>query len=86
MSLRIAYNWRDDYLVGLSAAATGIYNDAYSDLSATFRWDLSDAISLNLEANNLLNAKQRTYDGSVEALRTNVFFGRIVKGSVSLKF
>jgi iron complex outermembrane receptor protein len=86
VSLRLAYNWRDEYLIGLSAAATGIYNDSYSDLSATFRWDLSDAISLNLEANNILDAKQRTYDGSQEALRTNVFFGRIFKGSVSLKF
>lgn len=86
VSLRVAYNWRDEYLISLSAAATGIYNDSYSDLSATFRYDITPDISLNLEANNLLNEKQRTYDGSVEALRTNVFFGRILKGSVSLKF
>ena len=26
ISVRLAYNWRDDYLIGLSAAATGIYN------------------------------------------------------------
>jgi iron complex outermembrane receptor protein len=86
VSFRLAYNWRDDYLIGLSAAATGIYNDAYTDLSATFRYDLTQDISLNLEANNLLDAEQRTYDGSAEALRTNVFFGRIYKASVSVKF
>ncbi len=86
VSLRVAYNWRDDYLVGLSGAGTGIYNDTYTDLSATFRYDVTSNVSLNLEANNLLNEKQRTYDGTTEALRTNVFFGRIYKASVSLKF
>ncbi|HEY0683244.1 MAG TPA: TonB-dependent receptor [Steroidobacter sp.] len=86
VSVRLAYNWRDDYLVGLSAAATGIYNSPYTDLSATLRYDLSDSISLGFEANNLLDEKQRTYDGVDEALRTNLFFGRIYKASVSLKF
>ena len=85
-SLRVAYNWRDDYLVALSAAATGIYNNAYTDLSATVRYDLTRNVSLGFEANNLLDEKQRTYDGSPEALRTNVFFGRIYKASVSVKF
>lgn len=86
VSLRVAYNWRDDYLVSLSAANTGIYNDSYTDLSATFRYDFTPNLSLGLEANNILNEKQRTYDGSAEALRTNVFFGRMYKASVSLKF
>lgn len=86
ISVRLAYNWRDDYLVGLSAAATGIYNSPYTDVSATLRYDFSSNISLGLEANNLFDEKQRTYDGEEEALRTNVFFGRIYKASVSLKF
>lgn len=86
VSFRVAYNWRDDYLVGLSGANTGIYNDAYTDLSTTFRYDISKNFSLNLEANNLLNQHQRTYDGSPEALRTNLFFGRMYKASLSVKF
>jgi iron complex outermembrane receptor protein len=86
VSVRVAYNWRDDYLVGLSAAATGIYNSPYTDLSTTLRYDVSDNVSLGFEANNLLDEKQRTYDGVDEALRTNLFFGRIYKASVSLKF
>ncbi len=85
-SARVAYNWRDEYLVGLSAAATGIYNDSYSDLSASVRFDFTKIFSLSLEANNLLNSKQRTYDGAVEALRTNVRFGQIYKATVSAKF
>ena len=86
ISVRLAYNWRDDYLIGLSAAATGIYNSPYTDLSATVRYDFSSNVSLGLEALNLLDEKQRTYDGVDEALRTNLFFGRIYKASVSLKF
>ncbi len=86
VSFRLAYNWRDDYLVGLSGANTGIYNDAYTDLSATFRYDISKNFSLNLEANNLLNEHQRTYDGVSEALRTNLFFGRMYKAGISFKF
>jgi iron complex outermembrane receptor protein len=86
VSIRVAYNWRDAYLVGLSGAATGVYNDAYTDLSTTFRYDLTHNVSLGLEANNILNQKQRTYDGAEEALRTNVFFGRTYRASVSLKF
>jgi iron complex outermembrane recepter protein len=86
ISVRLAYNWRDDYLIGLSAAATGIYNSPYTDLSATLRYDFTPSVSLGLEALNLLDEKQRTYDGVNEALRTNLFFGRIYKASVSLKF
>jgi iron complex outermembrane receptor protein len=86
VSVRLAYNWRDDYLIGLSAAATGIYNSPYTDLSATLRYDFSSNVTLGLEANNILDEKQRTYDGVDEALRTNLFFGRIYKASVSVKF
>lgn len=86
VSLRLAYNWRDRYLLGLSAAATGIYNDNYTDLSATFRYDLSPNVSLTLEANNLTDAKQRTFDGVREALRTNLVFGRIYKAGIGVKF
>lgn len=85
-SLRVAYNWRDAYLVALSAAATGIYNNAYADLSTTVRYDVTDHFSLGFEASNLLDERQRTYDGVDEALRTNVFFGRIYKISASVKF
>jgi len=85
-SVRGAFNWRDAYLVTLSSTGNGIYNDSYTDLSATMRYDVTKNVSVGLEANNLLNAKQRTYDGFQEALRTNVFFGRIFKASVSAKF
>ncbi|MCD2515435.1 TonB-dependent receptor [Massilia sp. G4R7] len=86
LSIRTAYNWRDEYLVSLSAANTGIYSGSFTDVGATVRYDINKSVSLNLEANNLLNSRQRTYDGAVEALRTNAQYGRIFKASVSLKF
>lgn len=85
LSVRLAYNWRDAYLVSLSAAATGIYNDAYKDFSATLRYDINPRLSVNLEANNLLNSQQRTYDLASEGLRTNNIFGRIYKASLNFK-
>lgn len=85
-SFRLAYNWRDEYLVGLSAAATGIYNDSFADLSANLHYDITENVSFNLEAINLLNAQQRTFDGVNEALRTNVVFGRVFKATVNLRF
>ena len=84
--VRVAYNWRSAYLVSLSGAATGIYNDKYADLSATLHYDISHNVAFDFEANNLLDEKQRTYDGSEEGLRTDVFFGRIYKASITAKF
>ena len=86
VSARLAYNWRDAYLVQLSGANVGTYNSAYTDLSATLRYDLNKHYSFNFEASNLRNSRQRTYDGWQEALRTNAVYGRIFKASVSMKF
>ena len=86
LSVRLAYNWRNPFLLSLSAANTGIYNDEYKDLSTTIRYDFDKNVSLGFEVNNLLNSQQRTYDGSPEGLRTNVLFGRIYKANVNLKF
>jgi iron complex outermembrane receptor protein len=85
-SARLAYNWRDEYLVGLSAAATGIFNDTYKDLSATFSYDINDRVTIQLDAINLLDSQQRTYDGFEEGLRTNVLFGRGYKGTLTWRF
>jgi iron complex outermembrane receptor protein len=85
LGVRLAYNWRDEYLLSLSAAATGIYNDAYKDFSATLRYEITPNVSLNMEANNLLNSQQRTYDLAQEGLRTNNIFGRIYKVSLNFK-
>ncbi|MBY8829540.1 TonB-dependent receptor [Hephaestia mangrovi] len=86
LSVRLAYNWRDDYLYSLSVSGQGIYNSAYSDLSATVRYDITPGVSIEAQALNLLDSRQRTYDGVDEALRTNVAYGRIFKASIGVKF
>lgn len=86
LSIRMALNWRDPFLVSLSAANTGVYTDSYTDLSATVRYDFSKSLSLGAEANNLRNSKLRTYDGSTEGLRTNAMFGRVYKVNLTMKF
>lgn len=86
LSVRLALNWRDKYLMSLSAANTGVYSDAYTDMSSTLRYDFSKSLSLGLEADNLLNSKMRTYDGSTEGLRTNSMYGRIFKADVTFKY
>jgi TonB-dependent receptor len=85
-SARVAYNWRDHYFVSLSAANTGIYNDNYSDLAASVSYNFTPKLSLQLQATNLLDSKQRTYDGSTEGLRTNVVYGRNYMATVTWRF
>ncbi|HEY4144344.1 TonB-dependent receptor [Pinirhizobacter sp.] len=85
-SARVAYNWRNQYLVALSAANTGIYNDTYKDLAASVTYNFTDKISVQLQASNLLNSQQRTYDGSTEGLRTNVVYGRNYMGTLTWRF
>lgn len=83
---RVAYNWRDRYLLSIGPANTGIFNDNFADLSASMRYDFTENFSLNIEAANLTNSKQRTFNAVSEALRTNVVYGRIFKATVSAKF
>lgn len=85
-SSRVAYNWRNRYLVGLSTAATGIYNDTYKDLAASVSYNFTPALSLQVEATNLLNSRQRTFDGYEEGLRTNVIYGRNYMATVTWRF
>jgi outer membrane receptor protein involved in Fe transport len=41
---------------------------------------------MQLQATNLLNSKQRTYDGSTEGLRTNVVYGRNYMATLTWRF
>jgi len=86
-SARLAYNWRDEYLLTLNSVTnTGVFNDSYTDLSAFVGYDISDKVVIELEGANLADSDQRTFDGVPEALRTNVVFGRIYKATVRLRF
>lgn len=87
INLRVAYNWRDEFLVGLNGAAgTAVYSDTYQDLAASVRYNITKNIELRLEGINLLESHQRTYDLYSNALRTNVTFGRVFKFGVQANF
>lgn len=72
---RIAYNWRDEYLDRLGFSGSGVFSDVYKDLSISARWDITDKMSLDLQATNLLNSRQRLYNTYEEATRSIVEFG-----------
>jgi iron complex outermembrane receptor protein len=85
-STRVAYNWRDRFFYGLSSANTAIYNDSYSDLDASVSYNFTERLSLQLEASNLLNSQQRTYDGYSEGIRTDFEYGRNYMATVTWRF
>ncbi|WP_158971131.1 TonB-dependent receptor [Paraglaciecola sp. L3A3] len=85
-NMRMAYNWRDEYLNSIGAGNTGVFNDDYKDLSFTARYNISEEVTLGFEASNLLNSQLRTYNAVPEALRTNAVFGKSYKLSISASF
>ncbi|WP_169449453.1 TonB-dependent receptor [Marinimicrobium agarilyticum] len=82
--VRLAYNWRDEFLDRLGFSGSGIYQDSYEDLALTASWDLNDQVTLNFEATNLLDTDQRLYNTVPEATRSIVQYGPSY--GVSLRF
>jgi len=62
LSARIAYNWRDDYLISLSSGIP-VYMDAYGWLDASVSYRFTDRISLAIEGTNLLGTERTSYHG-----------------------
>jgi TonB-dependent receptor len=61
---RLAYNWRDDYVVTTAGNGTGnlpIYNDKFGQLDASVSYDFNDHVSLSIDASNLLDEERHTY-------------------------
>lgn len=67
VSARIAYNWRDKFLSGISnivgVGALPVYTKAYGWLDASLGYKVNDKISLALEATNLLRTVRSSYYG-----------------------
>lgn len=64
LTVRVAYNWRDDYVVTTSGNGTGnlpIYNAEFGQLDASVSYDFNDHISLSIDASNLLDEERHTY-------------------------
>ncbi|MBU3005436.1 TonB-dependent receptor [Paraglaciecola arctica] len=84
--MRLAYNWRDSYLGYLGAGDNGVFYKSYQDLAATANYKINDNVSLNFQALNLLDTRQKQYAAYEEAIQRNVEFGRSYKLSVSVNF
>ena len=67
ISARIAYNWRDKFLSGVTTVAglgaLPVYTKAYGWLDASLSYRVSDKISLTLEGLNLLRTRRSSYYG-----------------------
>lgn len=72
LQVRIAYNWRDSFLAGIgdSAGANPIYTEAYGQVDASVSYDLTDNLTLSLEALNLTDEHQRQYSRHENLVRS----------------
>ena len=59
LQVRIAYNWRDDFLN--SGGGNPRYTEAYGQLDASVSYDFTDNLTLSMEALNLTDEHYRTY-------------------------
>jgi TonB-dependent receptor len=58
-ALRLAYNWRSEYLVTAVDCCVGlpVWQDAAGFLDGSIRYKVSDNIELNVQASNILNTR-----------------------------
>lgn len=63
LQVRIAYNWRDSFLasIGDSAGSNPVYTEDYGQVDASVSYDLTDNLTLSLEALNLTDETQRQF-------------------------
>jgi len=69
LSVRAAYNWRDDYLETNAGNGTGgvpIYRRAYGQLDGSISYDFSRNVSVSIDGVNLLRARQESYQNIPE--------------------
>ena len=74
-ALRMAYNWRSEYLLTSRDVITGlpVYNDDQGYMDASAFYNVTDNIKVGLQAVNLLNTETRTYskiDSNMKVPRT----------------
>ncbi|EIK45240.1 TonB-dependent receptor [Cellvibrio sp. BR] len=59
LQVRIAYNWRDDFLAG--GGGNPRYTEAYGQVDASVSYELTDNLTLSLEGLNITNETTRQY-------------------------
>jgi iron complex outermembrane receptor protein len=90
VSARLAYNWRDKFLSGVTnivgVGALPIYTKAYGWLDASLSYRFSDKISIILTGTNLLGTKRSSYDGVETRPQSNWINDTQVSLAVTARF
>ncbi len=69
LRVRVAYNWRDNYLDTISGNGTGaipIYVKAYGQIDGSIAYDLNKHVSIVLDVVNLTNSEKIQYQNVIE--------------------
>jgi TonB-dependent receptor len=59
ISLRIAYNWRDDFL--LKSGSAPVFTEAYSQIDISANYDINESVSVFLEGINITDEETRRH-------------------------
>lgn len=59
LQVRVAYNWRDDFLSG--SGGNPRYTEAYGQVDASVSYELTDNLTVSLEGLNITDETTRTY-------------------------
>jgi TonB-dependent receptor len=66
VNARLAYNWRDEWVVTTSGNGTGslpIFARPYGQLDGSISYDFTDKFAVTLDAVNILDERYQTYQG-----------------------
>jgi iron complex outermembrane receptor protein len=86
LQVRLAYHWRDDYLVLLLGETEQRMKQATGNLDMSVNWKVSDKLSLYLEGLNLTGENSYLYDRTESRNVAFADYGRQLNLGVRLKF
>lgn len=89
VSMRVAYNWRDAFVATTAGPGSGsnpIYNKGGGILDASVNYDVTDRISLTLDAANLTRTPTVTYFGEEIRPRETSITDRRISAGIRARF
>lgn len=88
ISARVAYNWRDRFLVqtGLVGNSEPVYADPYQQVDARIGFDLGNDLTIGAEATNITNEKVVSHGSSEVQFVSSYHHGRQFRATISKKF
>jgi TonB-dependent receptor len=84
--IRVAYNWRSEYLDKIGIGGDGVYFEAYDNVSASINYKITDNVTFSLQGANLTSSPVRKYGGYEEATNTYLENGRTFTAALRFRF